>query len=300
MEDKQAFRAMVKGAYDLQSLRISMGLRLVANFKAKLGGSMEVEWDSDAKKLVAELKAIHNRLSDGVAVLKDPRTEFVGEGLIATYTEFCLVRTYLKFLEQEQEHFKRIAELLQGVAVYTEYLSKVKGIGKGTAIAAVIVSEFDIRKARYVSSLWKYAGLDVGPDGRGRSMRTEHLHEVEYTDKDGKTKTKMSPTFNVFLRTKLIGVLAPSFLRAGEGPYSKVYYDYRTRLENHERYGVQHDKEVDSKGHKVSSKGRRHNMAMRYMIKSFLADLYNEWKRIEGLPIEPPYSEAKLGHVHVA
>jgi len=34
------------------------------------------------------------------------------------------------------------------------------------------------------------------------------------------------------------------------------------------------------------------------MIKMFLVDLYNAWRRLEGLPVAPTYSEAKLGKVH--
>jgi hypothetical protein len=34
------------------------------------------------------------------------------------------------------------------------------------------------------------------------------------------------------------------------------------------------------------------------MIKRFLADLYVAWRTLEGLPVAPPYSEAKQGHVH--
>jgi hypothetical protein len=34
------------------------------------------------------------------------------------------------------------------------------------------------------------------------------------------------------------------------------------------------------------------------MIKSFLRDLYNAWRPLEGLPVAPTYNEAKQGHVH--
>ena len=67
--------------------------------------------------------------------------------------------------------------------------------------------------------------------------------------------------------------------------YRQVYDDYKHRIEH-----------MDA--HKEKSKGHRHNMAVRYMIKIFLIDLYNEWRRIEGLPVAPTYSEAKLGKVH--
>jgi hypothetical protein len=48
------------------------------------------------------------------------------------------------------------------------------------------------------------------------------------------------------------------------------------------------------------SKGQRHNMAMRYMVKMFLIDLYTKWRTLEGLPVSVPYSEAKLGIKHAA
>ena len=39
-------------------------------------------------------------------------------------------------------------------------------------------------------------------------------------------------------------------------------------------------------------------MAIRYMIKQFLADLYNAWRPLEGLEVAPTYAEAKLGIKH--
>jgi hypothetical protein len=50
--------------------------------------------------------------------------------------------------------------------------------------------------------------------------------------------------------------------------------------------------------HKEKSKGHRHNMAIRYMIKIFLIDLYKNWRALEGLPVAPSYAEAKLGKIH--
>jgi hypothetical protein len=39
-------------------------------------------------------------------------------------------------------------------------------------------------------------------------------------------------------------------------------------------------------------------MAIRYMVKRFLADLYKNWRAIEGLVVAPEYSEGVLGKVH--
>ncbi|GAG18334.1 unnamed protein product, partial [marine sediment metagenome] len=160
----------------------------------------------------------------------------------------------------------------------------------------------DIHKARYPSSLWKYAGLDVASDGRRRSRRKEHLVTVQYTDKNGEPAERQSITFNPFLKTKLMGVLGPSFLRAGQddNPYAAVYYDRKHRLESHAKYGTLNDGKKDEDGRIIASKLRRHNQALGVMLKQFLVDLYAKWRELEGLPVSVPYHEAKLGHVHVA
>ena len=160
-------------------------------------------------------------------------------------------------------------------------------MGVGPAMAGVIISEIDITKAEYPSSLHKYAGVDVAGDGQGRSRRAEHLEDSEYTDKEGKLQTKKGITFNPFLKTKLVGVLGSSFIKQSPDKceYRKIYDDYKHRIEN-----------MDA--HKEKSKGHRHNMAVRYMIKMFLIDLYNAWRKLEGLPVAPTYTEAKLGKVH--
>ena len=98
---------------------------------------------------------------------------------------------------------------------------------------------------------------------------------------------KKGITFNPFLKTKLVGVLGSSFLRAGENVYSTIYRDYKNRLENHPKH-------IDK------SKGHRHNMAVRYMVKQFLVDLHSAWREIEGYPATLTYQEAKLGHKHAS
>ena len=283
----EQLRTMVRGAYDIQKLRIQMGNRIVGNFKAKLGqapSQPEEELDKEGKKILADLRIHFKKITDGVKVFPRQKT-FKGDEVISSYTELCLLAQYVDLEKQEDTHFARLGGILNDYPIYTTFLEKVKGIGP--AMAGVIVSEIDISKSRYPSSLWKYAGLDVAENGTGRSRKKEHLVRVQYLDKKGEQQERDSITFNPFLKTKLIGVLGASFLRAGEGPYSKIYYEYKHRLESHEKY-------------KDVIKGHRHNMAVRYMIKRFLADLYNAWRPLEGLSVVPDYHEAKLGHQHAA
>ena len=281
---RQKLRTMVRGAYDLQKLRIQMGNRIAGNFKTKLGqvpGRKEDEIEVDAKIVLANLRQRYKRITDGFVKLPTYKT-FKGDEVIDSYTEFCLVSQYVELLASEEAQFRRLKNVLREFTIYTQFLEDVKGIGP--AMAGVIIGEIDISKARYPSSLWKYAGLDVAGDGAGRSRRKEHQIDIEYKNKDGEPATKKGITFNPFLKTKLIGVLGPSFLKQGDG-YRKVYDDYKHRLQC-------------SQDHQEKSKGHRHNMAIRYMIKIFLIDLHAIWRSIEGLPVSEPYHEAKLGLSH--
>lgn len=283
--DNKIIRPMVRGAYDLQKLRIQTGLRVVAAFKTKMGQlpSMKEEDSPEvAQEVLKVLREEYERITDAITVNEKARklkaSDFDGLQLISDETELSLVREYMRLLDAEEQQFKDVGKALKKFPIYTGFLDGVKGVGP--ALAGVIISEIDITRAMYPSSLWKYAGLDT-VDGKGRSRKAEHLIDVEYTNADGETAMRKSITFNPFLKTKLIGVLGSSFLRAG-GDYAAIYYQYKNRLQNRP------DLTEESKGHV-------HNMAIRYMIKMFLIDLHREWRIIEGLPATEPYHVAKLG-----
>lgn len=278
-------RTIVRGCYDLQKLRIMMGNRIVAQFKAKLGQepstTEEETIDEEGQEMLVDLRKEFKTMMDGVKTVK--LATFKATPLISTFTEFCLMQQFMDLEESEKRHFANLGKILLDYPIFTEYLNTIKGIGP--AMAGVIVSEIDIGKAKYVSSIWAYAGLDVAQDGNGRSRKKEHLVERAYTNSEGEAATRVGITFNPFLKTKLIGVLGSSFLRSKNDPYSGIYANYKHRLESHPKWADR-------------SKGHRHNAAIRYMVKCFLIDLYSNWKRIEGLPAERPYHEAKLGMKH--
>lgn len=333
-------RVMVRSAYDMQKLRIEMGNRMVGNFKAKLGQQpqkSEHELTPEARKLLAELRMVYKKITDAMPA-KFAAKHFKGEAIIDTYTDWVLVDQYIRLEAAEEKHFKQLVGVLEAFDIYNDWLKGVRGVGP--TLAAVVISEIDITKARYVSSLWSYAGLDVAPDGRGRSRRKEHLVERTYTAKDGEEKTRVGITFNPFLKSKLIGVLGSSFLRAtkwegctaeavaemepgafrvievvdedgvllggdngthyqcltSDCRYAKFYYAQRHRLESHPVFGAAQDGEKLEHG--IVRPRWRHARAVRVMVKEFLRDLYNAWRPMAGLPVEPCYSEAKLGMVH--
>lgn len=308
-ESIDALRLMTRGAYSLQKLRIQCGLRLCANFRDKLKETGELKAADDesgeelsekAKKIIDVLKADYRRLTEGVARNRTlPRREgFQGHGVISDFTELVLVHQYESLEKQEREHFRHIGEALEEIPIFTDYLDSQRGIGP--AMAAVLVTSFDIHKAVRPSQFWAIAGLDVGPDGLARSRRKEHLVEREYKAKDGTMKTKMSTTFDPWLQSRMLGVLGGSLLRSAS-PYRKHYDNYRKRLETdpNRRKGTLADKKREraegKTGEDIWHPLRIHRASMRYMVKYFIADFWRVWRELEGLPVVPWYHEAKQG-----
>ncbi len=282
---RESIRPMVRGLYQTQKLRIQTGNRIVACFKSKLGQEPGVaEKDSISKEgmeLLDRLRAEYKLLADGTKKLYKLKN-FDGCELISELAEVSMIGYYDKMCMAEDESTNMLKKIIKSEDLWKNWLENVKGIGP--MMAGVLFSEIDIYKATYSSSLWKLAGVDVAQDGAGRSRREEHLIDVAYINKKGEDAIRKSITFNPFLKTKLLGVLAPSFLKC-KGKYSEIYYEYKNRLINHPN-------------HKSKEKIHIHNMSMRYMIKRFLVDLYVNWRTIEGLPVAPEYSEAKLGLIH--
>lgn len=307
-------KLMVKGGYDLQALRMQTGLRLSANLRAKLADEpVEVaegdppapdEMSEEAEKIIDRLKDEYKRLCDGVARNRTLPTEkgFAGGELISSFTELTLVDQYIRLESQETLQFRQMTSTLEKIPVYQHYLEQQRGVGP--AMAGVLIATLDPLKARYVSSFWKYSGIDVGADGRGRSRRAEHLVERQYIDKNGKEASRMGVTYNPWLKTKLF-TLAGSFMRSGS-PWRDAYDQYKHRIMSDParvKLPIAEWKKRYAAGDDCSnlwSPGRIDMAAKRYMIKMFLADLWTNWRKLEGLPVTATYHEAKLGHRHRA
>jgi len=154
-----------------------------------------------------------------------------------------------------------LAASLKKEEIWNEYLKKVKGIGP--VLASGLISLIDIKKARHISSLWKYAGFDVV---NGKAPRMQRGQKT---------------TWNPLMRT-ICWKVAKSFLMV-KSPYAKFY-------EKRKKY--------EQRKHKDLTKMHIHNRALRFMIKRFLSDLWLEWRTLANLPISAPYVIDKLGHAY--
>jgi len=214
----------------------------------------------------------------------------------------------------EKNALKDVEWHLKGMKAFTQILAeKPKYRGIGPTLAGVILSEIDIHRAATPSALWKYAGLApvagrrcklckdsvvAAKNGAGGTMAMTFKHEFkrqkkckldlvprEKTWESGKAERPTAGVklaYNSFLKTKLVGVMADCMLKANS-PFRSFYDDYKLRIQSAEK-GV--------------SDGHRHRMALRYMVKMVLLEIWKSWRELEGLEVRVPYQEEYLNHKH--
>lgn len=194
---RMTIRAIVRSSYDLQAMRIQLGNRIVATFRTKMGitntpNVLNNEEDKQAKALMTTIRTSYNRVVDGIIDISSDKPKrkrdilsakkIVYNDTISNYAELALVDQYLSLLKQEESQFNVLEKVLQDVPIYKHFLSTVPGLGK--QLSGIIVSEIDIHRAEYPSSLHAYAGLDtvtvgyyINDDGKEVIIPPRDLHE---------------------------------------------------------------------------------------------------------------------------
>ena len=274
--------------------------------RKKKGTDTEVDNDNVLSKAVADFTLLTSSIFEGRNISRSSPTDAQVEKALKVVdqstlnfhwnlSDYRMAETYLTIYNAEDIAVKAISKIVVQHPMWDAFFKDIKGCGP--LMAAVCIGYFDIHRARYPSSFWKYAGLDVvvNTDGVAEGRAKRHIEEVEYIDKDHRIKTKRGITYNNYLRSKLIGVLGPCILKLSRTKledgtslptgYAKAYYDYRHRIENRP---VNEDKPLTPR--------HIHNMAIRYMVKQFIRDFWIVWRKYEGYDIGQPYYEvAKLG-----
>lgn len=250
--DRDTMRATVRNLYDIQKMRIAMGNR---------AGVKKDGEEQKGKGRMDKTEKAQLHYDSGYALL----------------------------LECETEMMKGVKNDVESSEIWTAFLKDVKGVGP--LMAAVLMSEIDVTKTDKVSGVWQYAGLNSGMVS-GRKMVGGEVVMTDDLIRGDKLKAGYLSPFNTFLRTKLIGVLAPSFLKC-RSEYSKFYYDYRERLKNSRNCVNGTDRRWCDE-----SDAHRHEAALRYMVKEFLADYFTAYRNLLGLPVRPRYCEEYLGITH--
>lgn len=308
---KYILREVLDALYDMQKLRIASGNRLYQIFKDKSDADSTIKDEIEKEKLSETEDALDAKADEIIKTVNSEYKELTAYMIennktiasalkkietikILTKTDYSMVKAYNLLLESEESYKKVLTDNIKDHPVYVGFLANVKGCGP--MMSANILAYLDPYKARHASSFRKYAGLDVvatkdkdgNPvlDGDGNLVthgrKMGDTEEYEYIDKNGNKAIKKGLTYNPKLKSKLIGVLASGMIKAKDPVYTKIYYDYKLRLENHPK-------------HREKSAAHRNNMALRYMIQKFLSNLWVYWRTLEGLEVTLPYEVDKLG-----
>jgi hypothetical protein len=210
----------------------------------------------------------------------------------------------------EKDLEKMISKQLKNHALYTQYLSRILGIGP--MLSAGLISYIDdIEKFKHVSSLWQYSGY--GMNRFCTQCKKPTFIEVEY--ETGKIAKKLHPIETCpecgadtipILQKRTTGyqsnwndrlkVLAwkagSSFVKqsTANSKYRKLY----DKIKSEERRLNPKRKKIDGKIY--YNDGHIHNRAMRKVVKIFFAHLWQTWRRQQGLEATEPYAKQLLGH----
>lgn len=256
-----------------------------------------------ALRLREDFQAQRKRMDNRLGIKADGTDQNIEERAFTVddIEFFSGVSASARDLEETIE--KRFKKLLRRFPIYTQWLKDVKGVGP--VAAAQLLANIDIEKATTVSKIWQYTGMNPGMvRGMKRKEKADGSFELIETDTmirgDKATKGFVLP-FNKGLRTALLGVMGDGFIKSQNHYCMEFYYPTKHRLEN-SAAPVWEIRKAGAKPEQIpwaeAKPAHRHRYAIRKMVKMFLADLYKEWRAIEGLEVRPPYQEQYLGHKH--
>lgn len=175
---KNQIRCLIANVYDLQKLRISAGNRLVQSFYISLGvepSTSPDDADKEEKKMIDRLKTDYKRITDAIAesLKKDGSAITVKKAIkelqqkneltvIRDDMDYKLIESYMFLLKSEEEEVKVLEKYVHSHPLYEKFFKDIKGCG--TLMSSMCIAYLDPYKARYVSSFYKYCGLDTVRD----------------------------------------------------------------------------------------------------------------------------------------
>jgi hypothetical protein len=200
----------------------------------------------------------------------------------------------------------RIADILKSHPAY-HWFSRVKGVGKENI--AKVVGMIDIQKGDTISSLWKFAGFSVED---GKAPKRTKGEKLSYNSQlrsmcwrlGGSLKKAKGKFYQYYIQEK--DKYTERFRRDGykilptpQGKWvcsncGESWTKKRDIVPCCEYPSVEKKLREEPPG--VIWLGHLDAMALRKMIKLFLACLWLIWREAEGLPLTRPYAIDQLGH----
>jgi len=214
---------------------------------------------------------------------------------------------------------KKVAVRLKTHPAYP-WFSRVKGVGNENI--AKVVALVDIEVDDTISSLWSFAGFAPGSKRvRGQKLLynaqlkvmcfrlgTSLLRAGLRMQCGGCTFLFGSTTEEGEKREHCPKCGSPLLSQVAVSKYAQKYMEFKSFYEERcRRDGIKivpatqlpvvEGKKVETAS--IMSEGHIHAMALRKMIKLFLANLWLVWRTGLGLSTRPPYAEEYLQHSHI-
>jgi hypothetical protein len=288
---EQQIRFLVESYYDIQKLRVETFNRIVAYIKNNPQKFSQKEYET--QKISASHKAVETHgvyasreeienqvvcASQNISENQDIRAvkpstiaKAIISGKIKPPKEISeLIWYHNSLYETEKQLAKRLDEWSKHHPLRIHFLNRIQGIG-GVLASGIIAWLSPISRFPNISKLWKYCGLAPG-------QKRRRGEKVNYHPK---LKTFMWKIATSFEKQK------------PEKSYYRRIYDEKKKYYM-EREDLKKAVETGEKGAMLHIR----MMTLRYTVKRFLADLWIQWRKLEGLPITKPYPHAILKHTN--
>lgn len=193
---------------------------------------------------------------------------------IESYAEYLFIELLYNQFNKDIQYYAKNSDMLD------EVVDDIMGIANKNKVAKEMINRIANKfEIQIIDS--SFYGKDT-PMIKKRARKMTDKEIVPYLSKDGQIKLKQSLGYNNALKTKLLGVISASFLRARGGEYERIYREYRARLEAR----------ADNPKHV-------HRKAVRFQMQIFLEDYWMAVRTLEGLPLNGgTYREEKLKLFH--
>lgn len=211
---------------------------------------------------------------------------------IQTVGIYTMVQTFVKLYNTEKQIYENIKRVVHKFPLWYNYAVYIKGFGELTI--ARFLAKVNIHKCDKITKLWAYVGYDtvVNPETGLREGRTNGFfkgkkhHLVKRIRKlsDGSLHEYESISYSPYMKTSCYKAFG-SFIKAKNEMYTTLYREYRARLEAEN----QHKDDKLTLGH-------INMMAVRYVMKYALQDLWVHWRLMEGYKPTTPYADMHLNH----
>lgn len=193
---------------------------------------------------------------------------------IESYAEYLFIELLYNQFNKDIQYYAKNPDMLD------EVVDDIMSIANKNKVAKEMINRIANKfEIQIIDS--SFYGKDT-PMIKKRARKMTDKEIVPYLSKDGQIKLKQSLGYNNALKTKLLGVISASFLRARGGEYERIYREYRARLEARS----------DNPKHV-------HRKAVRFQMQIFLEDYWMAVRTLEGLPLNGgTYREEKLKLFH--